>query len=129
MDRREFLAAAGTVAAAATASQAFAQTGEEPMHPPKYKALEEAASHCVAWQRLPPALPRHVCDEGYEHGRLHRRGLSSRRGLRCSASTGRSQFSTCGGHRQGRRTDLQGLPDGMREVSQCCRMQSLWRVL
>ncbi|MGA9486890.1 MAG: hypothetical protein WBV25_07435 [Methylocella sp.] len=39
MDRREFLAAAGTVAAAATASQAFAQTGEEPMHPPKYKAL------------------------------------------------------------------------------------------
>jgi Cys-rich four helix bundle protein (predicted Tat secretion target) len=48
MDRREFLAAAGTVAAAATASQAFAQTGEEPMHPPKYKALEEAASHCVA---------------------------------------------------------------------------------
>ena len=48
MDRREFLAAAGTAAAAATASQAFAQTGEEPMHPPKYKALEEAASHCVA---------------------------------------------------------------------------------
>jgi Cys-rich four helix bundle protein (predicted Tat secretion target) len=48
MDRREFLAAAGTVAAAATASQAFAQTGEEPMHPPKYKVLEEAASHCIA---------------------------------------------------------------------------------
>jgi Cys-rich four helix bundle protein (predicted Tat secretion target) len=48
MDRREFIAAAGTVAAAATASQAFAQTGEAPMHPPKYKALEEAASHCVA---------------------------------------------------------------------------------
>ena len=50
MDRREFLAAAGTVAAVATASQAFAQTGEAPMHPPKYKALEEAASHCVATQ-------------------------------------------------------------------------------
>ena len=48
IDRRKFLAAAGTVAAAATASQALAQTGEEPMHPPKYKALEEAASHCVA---------------------------------------------------------------------------------
>jgi len=47
MDRREFLAAAGTVAAAATASQAFAQTGEEPMHPPKYKPPEEAASHCA----------------------------------------------------------------------------------
>jgi len=48
MDRREFIAVAGTVAAAASASQAFAQMGEEPMHPPKYKALEEAASHCVA---------------------------------------------------------------------------------
>ena len=29
MDRREFIAAAGTVAVAASASQAFAQTGEE----------------------------------------------------------------------------------------------------
>ncbi len=48
MDRREFISAAGAVAVATTASQAFAQTGEEPMHPPKYKALEEAASHCVA---------------------------------------------------------------------------------
>ena len=48
MDRREFLTAAGTVAAAATATQALAQTGGEPMHPPKYKALEEATSHCVA---------------------------------------------------------------------------------
>lgn len=49
MDRREFIAVAGTVAAAATASQAFAQMGEEPMmHPPKYKTLEEASSHCVA---------------------------------------------------------------------------------
>ncbi len=37
MDRREFIAAAGTVAVAASASQAFAQTGEEPdMHPPKF---------------------------------------------------------------------------------------------
>jgi Cys-rich four helix bundle protein (predicted Tat secretion target) len=50
MDRREFIAAAGTVAAAASTSQAFAQmAAEEPMmHPPKYKALEEAAVHCVA---------------------------------------------------------------------------------
>jgi Cys-rich four helix bundle protein (predicted Tat secretion target) len=57
MDRREFIAAAGTVAAAASASQAFAQMAEEPMmqmaeepimHPPKYKALEEATAHCVA---------------------------------------------------------------------------------
>jgi len=49
MDRREFIAAAGTVAVAASASQAFAQTGEEPdMHPPKFKALEESAGHCVA---------------------------------------------------------------------------------
>ena len=72
MDRREFLAAAGTVAAAATASQAFAQTGEAPdMHPPKYKALEESRFPLRRdWQRLPPALPRHVYDEGYEHGRV-----------------------------------------------------------
>jgi Cys-rich four helix bundle protein (predicted Tat secretion target) len=49
MDRREFIAVAGTLAAAASASPAFAQMGEEPdMHPPKYKALEEATAHCVA---------------------------------------------------------------------------------
>jgi Cys-rich four helix bundle protein (predicted Tat secretion target) len=47
MDRREFIAVAGTVAAAASASQAFAQMGEEPMHPPKYKALEDVAGHCA----------------------------------------------------------------------------------
>lgn len=48
MDRREFIAAAGTVAAAASASQAFAQmAAEEPMHPPKYKALEDSAADCV----------------------------------------------------------------------------------
>jgi Cys-rich four helix bundle protein (predicted Tat secretion target) len=50
MDRREFIAAAGTVAAAASASHAFAQmAAEEPMmHPPKYKALEDSAAKCVA---------------------------------------------------------------------------------
>jgi protein SCO1 len=50
MDRREFIAAAGTAAALASASQAFAQmAAEEPMmHPPQYKALEESAAHCVA---------------------------------------------------------------------------------
>jgi len=50
MDRREFVAAAGTVAAVASTSQAFAQmAAEEPMmHPAQYKALEEAAAHCVA---------------------------------------------------------------------------------
>jgi Cys-rich four helix bundle protein (predicted Tat secretion target) len=50
MDRREFfVAAAGIVAAAASASQAFAQGGEmeESMHPPKYKALEVEAAKCV----------------------------------------------------------------------------------
>jgi Cys-rich four helix bundle protein (predicted Tat secretion target) len=46
MDRREFIAAAGTLAAAASASPAFAQM-EENMHPPKYEALEKAAAHCV----------------------------------------------------------------------------------
>jgi Cys-rich four helix bundle protein (predicted Tat secretion target) len=48
MDRREFIAAAGTVAALASASQAFAQAGgEEEMHPAKYKALETEALKCV----------------------------------------------------------------------------------
>jgi Cys-rich four helix bundle protein (predicted Tat secretion target) len=48
MDRREFIAAAGTAAAVASTSQAFAQTTEEPMHPPKYKALEVETVKCVA---------------------------------------------------------------------------------
>ena len=41
MDRREFIAAAGTAAALASASQAFAQAGGgemDEMHPPQYKA-------------------------------------------------------------------------------------------
>lgn len=48
MDRREFIAAAGTVAAVASASQAFAQAEESNMHPPKFKALEESSAKCVA---------------------------------------------------------------------------------
>jgi Cys-rich four helix bundle protein (predicted Tat secretion target) len=50
MDRREFIAAAGTAAAVASTSQAFAQmASEEPdMHPPQYKALEKATVECVA---------------------------------------------------------------------------------
>jgi Cys-rich four helix bundle protein (predicted Tat secretion target) len=55
MKRREFLAVAGTAAAVASASQVFAQAGGgeaeaggEHMHPPKYKALEESSSRCVA---------------------------------------------------------------------------------
>ena len=52
MDRREFIAAAGTAAAVASTSQAFAQAmggGEtEDMHPPKYKALEKTSIECVA---------------------------------------------------------------------------------
>ena len=48
MDRRALLSMMGAAAALATASQASAQEQEgEDMHPPKYKALEEAASHCV----------------------------------------------------------------------------------
>ena len=43
MDRREFIAAAGTVAPAATVSQAFAQTGDEPMHPPGSVTLPSIA--------------------------------------------------------------------------------------
>jgi Cys-rich four helix bundle protein (predicted Tat secretion target) len=52
MDRREFIAATGTVAAVVSTSKAFAQAaggGEmEEMHPPKYKALEKATIDCVA---------------------------------------------------------------------------------
>jgi Cys-rich four helix bundle protein (predicted Tat secretion target) len=50
MDRREFIATAGTVAAVASTSQAFAQMAaeESDMHPPKYKALEKATIECVA---------------------------------------------------------------------------------
>ena len=52
MDRREFIAAAGTAAAVVSASQAFAQgmmggEMEEPMHPAKYAALEKTAAKCV----------------------------------------------------------------------------------
>jgi Cys-rich four helix bundle protein (predicted Tat secretion target) len=48
MDRREFIAAATTVAAAVSASEAFAQMeSEAPMHPPKYEALEKACAKCV----------------------------------------------------------------------------------
>lgn len=54
MERREFITALGTAAAMASASKAFAQAAGggmeagEDMHPPKYKALEEAAGKCVA---------------------------------------------------------------------------------
>jgi Cys-rich four helix bundle protein (predicted Tat secretion target) len=51
MDRREFIAVAGTAAAVASASKAFAQAeggGEmEEMHPPKYKSLADSAAKCV----------------------------------------------------------------------------------
>jgi hypothetical protein len=48
MDRREFFAAAGTLAAVASTSQAFAQAIgggeiEAPMHPPKYEASRKPA--------------------------------------------------------------------------------------
>jgi Cys-rich four helix bundle protein (predicted Tat secretion target) len=53
MDRREFIAAAGTAAAVASTSQAFAQAmmageTEEPMHPAQYKNLEKLTIDCVA---------------------------------------------------------------------------------
>ena len=52
MQRREFIVAIGGAAAAASASQAFAQAavgrgGMEDMHPPLYKALEKATLECV----------------------------------------------------------------------------------
>lgn len=53
MERREFLAVAGTAAAmaAAAAPQAFAQMGEEHMHPPKFKRLAELTGECVSTGR------------------------------------------------------------------------------
>jgi protein SCO1/2 len=50
MDRREFIVAAGTAAALASASQAFAQMAAEElmMYPPQYKAHKESDAHCVA---------------------------------------------------------------------------------
>ncbi len=52
MQRREFITAAGTVAAvaavAATASPALAQVNPDVMPGPKYKALAQLAGHCVA---------------------------------------------------------------------------------
>ncbi len=50
MERREFMAALGVVAAAASVSSAMAEDGGKPVHhhPPKYKALSEAAAKCVA---------------------------------------------------------------------------------
>ena len=50
MERREFIAVAGAVAAVASGADLFAQTQGKPMdmHPPKYKALEESTAKCVA---------------------------------------------------------------------------------
>ena len=53
MDRREFIAAVGTAAALASSFTGLCSGRrggemEEPMHPPKYKALEKTAGHCVA---------------------------------------------------------------------------------
>jgi Cys-rich four helix bundle protein (predicted Tat secretion target) len=52
MQRREFVASLGSVAAFAAASRAHAEiagagTSEE-MHPPKFKALEQTSIECVA---------------------------------------------------------------------------------
>lgn len=50
MERREFMAALGAVAAAASVSPAMAEEGAKHVHnhPPKYKALSDAAAKCVA---------------------------------------------------------------------------------
>ncbi len=49
MDRRHFVSLAAAAAVLGVVSEAAAQaTGTLDMHPPKYKALEEASSHCVA---------------------------------------------------------------------------------
>jgi Cys-rich four helix bundle protein (predicted Tat secretion target) len=48
MERREFIAAVGAVAAAVSASSAFAEEASAVHHhPPKFKGLSEAAAKCV----------------------------------------------------------------------------------
>lgn len=47
MRRRELIAAAAGIAIAGSLTESVAQSGGE-MHPPKYKALEESTSKCVA---------------------------------------------------------------------------------
>jgi Cys-rich four helix bundle protein (predicted Tat secretion target) len=47
MERREFMSAFGAAAVLAATNQAMAEM-EHSMHPPKYKALQDAAGHCVA---------------------------------------------------------------------------------
>jgi hypothetical protein len=68
MGGREFIAAAGSVAAAATASQAFAQMAtEEPMmRPPQYKALEGARK---TWRRLAGQnqLPKFIANVKFKY--------------------------------------------------------------
>jgi Cys-rich four helix bundle protein (predicted Tat secretion target) len=49
MERREFIAALGAATAVLAAQPAFAEEGAaaKHMHPPKYKALSDAAGKCV----------------------------------------------------------------------------------
>jgi Cys-rich four helix bundle protein (predicted Tat secretion target) len=49
MERRDFITAAAAVAAIGVATEAFAQGAPgASMHPPKYKALQDASGRCVA---------------------------------------------------------------------------------
>jgi len=50
MERRDFIAAAGTAVAALSSIGALAQTSgkTQDMHPPKYQALGESSGKCVA---------------------------------------------------------------------------------
>ena len=50
MERRQFIAAAGTAAAFASVVNSYSQPNKamDDMHAPKYKAVEESASACVA---------------------------------------------------------------------------------
>ncbi|MGO9233317.1 MAG: four-helix bundle copper-binding protein [Methylocella sp.] len=49
MQPHEFLTVSGTAVAVAvvTSSQALAEMSVEPMHPTRFKAVQEAAGHCV----------------------------------------------------------------------------------
>ena len=135
MDRREFIAAAGTAAAVASASQAFAQgmmgaETEELMHPPKYKALETEAAkcvttgndclrHCLGMYKMKDTSMAACADTAFQ--------LVAACDALAALAAVNSEHT---GHlAKSGRDGLQGLPERMREVAQSSRMQGLRRVL
>ncbi len=128
MDRREFIAAAGTVAAVASASQAFAQAEESNMHPPKFKALEEAAAHCVATGN---DCLRH-CLGMYAMKDTSMAGCAEVAVQLVAACNALQTLAAVNSEHTGHFAKVVAmvctrLPEGMRKVPENRRMQNLWR--